>query len=102
MKGHSAQLGGVPSPRVAGSTQALVVAVTVLVHALVSLITPAEAVAALEPVVQENMPLVTQHAARGGAVTIPGVECGTRCADWWVQEHRPLPGQPTSEQLHRG
>jgi hypothetical protein len=54
-----------------------------------------------EPVVQENIPAIADHLARGGAVPIPGVDCGARCADWWVQEHRPIPNQPSSDQLHR-
>ena len=49
----------------------------------------------------ENIPVIADHAARGGAVTVPGVDCGSRCADFWVEEHRPIPNQPSSTQLHR-
>lgn len=54
-----------------------------------------------EPVVSQNIPSVAEHVARGGATAVPGVDCGTRCAEWWVEEHRPLPNQATSEQMHR-
>jgi len=54
-----------------------------------------------EPVVLENVPAIADHAARGGATSVPGVNCGAQCADWWLQEHRPIPNQPSSEQLHR-
>jgi hypothetical protein len=60
-----------------------------------------EAVATIEPVVQDNIPLIAEHGSRGGAVAVPGVDCGTRCADLWAQEHRPIANAAASEQLHR-
>src|SRR5919198_2150591 len=54
-----------------------------------------------EPIVSENIGAVADHAARGGAVQIPGVECGATCAEWWVEEHRTIPNQASSTQLQR-
>jgi hypothetical protein len=56
---------------------------------------------ATEPVVTSNLDLVGQHAVRGGAAEVPNVACGTTCSDWWLEEHRPIPNQPASDQLHR-
>jgi len=53
-----------------------------------------------EPIVAENVPVIAEHLARGGAADVPGVACATTCADWWLQEHRPIPNQPTSQALH--
>jgi len=54
-----------------------------------------------EPVVQQSIPVIAEHLARGGAASIPGVSCGSTCSDLWLQEHRPIPYQPSSAQLHR-
>ena len=55
----------------------------------------------VEPVVADNIPTIAQHVARGGAIDVPGATCGTVCSNWWLEEHRPIPNQPTSDQLHR-
>ena len=74
--------------------------VTAVTSALLAAPAPAAAYD-VEPVVAENIPTVAQHAARGGAVAIADVDCGTRCGDIWTQEHQPIPNQPTSKELHR-
>lgn len=55
----------------------------------------------LEPVVDQNIPAVSQHAARGGATAVPGVDCGPACQEWFTKEGRPLPNNVSSEKLHR-
>jgi hypothetical protein len=42
-----------------------------------------------EPVVAQNVPLIAEHLARGGAADVPGVNCSGVCSDWWNQEHEP-------------
>ena len=64
-------------------------------------VVPAPAAAYHSALAEDNVATLTQHQVRGGATSVPGVDCGTRCADWWVQEHRPINGQPSSESLHR-
>lgn len=53
-----------------------------------------------EPVVSQNVPLIAEHLARGGAADVPGVGCGSSCSQWWLQEHQPIPNQPSSQALH--
>lgn len=65
-------------------------------------VAPAGAAAqGLEPVVQQNIPAIAEHLARGGATDVPGVTCGTTCSTLWQQEHAPIPNQPSSQTLHR-
>jgi hypothetical protein len=70
-----------------------------LVASFSTLVSTADAL--IEPVVEQNIGTVVEHSARGGATTIPGVSCGTTCTDWWLEEHRPIPNQPSSAQLHQ-
>jgi hypothetical protein len=58
-----------------------------------------ERAAAIEPVVEENLPTVSQHLRRGGTFWTPPT-CGTTCQTWWLEEHRPIPNQPSSKDLH--
>jgi hypothetical protein len=62
--------------------------------------TATEGAAALEPVVEENLPTVSQHLRRGGTFWAPPT-CGPTCETWWLEEHRPIPNQPSSQDLHR-
>jgi hypothetical protein len=55
----------------------------------------------LEPVVQDNLPTVSEHVARGGAASVPGVGCGTQCAAWWADEQAKTPATSASEDLLR-
>ncbi|MBJ7330726.1 MAG: PASTA domain-containing protein [Solirubrobacteraceae bacterium] len=41
---------------------------------------------------------LAQLLRRGGPVSTP--DCGAVCTDLWLQEHRPIPNQPTSKALH--
>jgi len=46
----------------------------------------------------EHLPALAEWAYRNGAtVTAPG--CGDVCSDLWLSEHRPMPNQPTSDEL---
>jgi len=56
---------------------------------------------ALRPAVDQSLQTVTEHVTRGGAVDVPGVQCGTRCDEWWVAEHRSTTNPAAQEQLHR-
>jgi hypothetical protein len=77
-------------------------AVTVVVASILLLVPRPSGPAAYvpEPVVAQNVPLIAEHLGRGGATDIPGVGCATSCADWWLEEHRPIPNQPSSQALH--
>lgn len=44
---------------------------------------------------------VLGYLTKGSPTQIPGIDTSSpRVADWWEQEHRPIPGQPSSSQLH--
>jgi hypothetical protein len=55
----------------------------------------------VEPVIEQNIPAIAEHAARGGATTVPGVDCGGPCAEMWAQEQRPIQGQPGLQRTQR-
>jgi hypothetical protein len=78
-----------------------VASLAITVATVSSMACVAEDAYGLEPVVAENVTDVAEHLARGGGNPVSGVGCGTRCADWWLKEHQPIPNQPSSEQLHR-
>lgn len=71
----------------------------VLSVVLLTLIFPSSGLGyVVEPVVEQNISTVSQHVARGGAVGVPGVSCGTACADLYSLERA---GTSASPQLHR-
>lgn len=41
---------------------------------------------ALTPKLEQHLPMVAQHLARGGAIELPAVGCGTRCLEWFAGE----------------
>ena len=74
--------------------------VLILVALLVALGAYATSADATEPVVSDNISSVAEHAARGGAVDVPNVGCGSECSNWWAAE-RGAANQPGREQLWR-
>jgi len=50
-----------------------------------------------EPVVQQNVAVIADHLPAVARCPSRGVNCGAQCADWWVQEHRAIPGQPPAK-----
>lgn len=53
----------------------------------------------VEPVVEQNIPTISDHVARNGAVQVSGVSCGSMCTDLLVEERRAVPGQPLHDEL---
>lgn len=44
---------------------------------------------------------IAQYVGQGGRVYGDPMPCGAVCSDLWLEEHRPIPNQPSSQQLHR-
>jgi len=74
---------------------------TVSVFTILFSVVAASSAAASLPPVQENLSTVADHAARGGAVEVPGSTCGPACDDLWTDEHSPEPGAQTERELNR-
>jgi len=52
----------------------------------------------LEPGLERNIDVISQHVARGGAA--PGFTCAEECSRWWNAEHGPIPSWLSPETLH--
>jgi hypothetical protein len=76
----------------------LVLGLLILGLALLGKVTKADAL--VPDTVTTKAPQVTEFLYRGGATpTVPG--CGGTCDDLWLSEHRPMPNQTASKDLHR-
>lgn len=74
----------------------MVLGLVVLVLALLGKVAQSDAYTAAD------LGTITEHVERGGSKTIPGVDCGARCSDWWTAEHRVTPGTtPGSDAMHK-
>lgn len=65
--------------------------------ALLAHVAPARA-EGMTAVEQEHLPQLAEWAYRNGA-TVRAPDCADVCTDLWLSEHRPMPNQPTGDEL---